>query len=181
MVENSVIEIGNAASNPLMFDHLKLNWSVWKPKKLKMIEGNLGKRIKPRHGPGLIKRTKYNEGSVVHGGPKVMPSIRLYNSAWEMNRTTPYDDRVVVIINIYWARPWPFSPFFDWYKASVRSFVLPWTQGGRATKPKGIIYDQSKDISSSNWIKLIYQKILNYSTVKVLKQSKIFSRPTATK
>ena len=67
-----------------------------------MIEGNLGKRIKPRHGPGLIKRTKYNEGSVVHGGPKVMPSIRLYNSAWEMNRTTPYDDRVVVIINIYW-------------------------------------------------------------------------------
>ena len=70
------------------------------PKKLKMIEGNLGKRIKPRHGPGLIKRTKYNEGSVVHGGPKVMPSIRLYNSAWEMNRTTPYDDRVVVIINI---------------------------------------------------------------------------------
>ena len=66
-----------------------------------MIEGNLGKRIKPRHGPGLIKRTKYNEGSVVHGGPKVMPSIRLYNSAWEMNRTTPYDDRVVVIINIY--------------------------------------------------------------------------------
>ena len=67
-----------------------------------MIEGNLGKRIKPRHGPGLIKRTKYNEGSVVHGGPKVMPSIRLYNSAWEMNRTTPYDDRVVVIVNIYW-------------------------------------------------------------------------------
>ena len=65
-----------------------------------MIEGNLGKRIKPRHGPGLIKRTKYNEGSVVHGGPKVMPSIRLYNSAWEMNRTTPYDDRVVVIIII---------------------------------------------------------------------------------
>ena len=38
--------------------------------KLKMIEGNLGKRIKPRHGPGLIKRTRYNEGSVVHGGPK---------------------------------------------------------------------------------------------------------------
>ena len=99
---------------------MKQQISVWKPKKLKMIEGNLGKRIKPRHGPGLIKRTKYNEGSVVHGGPKVMPSIRLYNSAWEMNRTTPYDDRVVVIINIYWARPWPFSPFFDWYKASVR-------------------------------------------------------------
>lgn len=61
--------------------------------KLKMIEGNLGKRIKPRHGPGLIKRTRYNEGTVVHGGPKVMPSVRLYNSSWEMERITPYADR----------------------------------------------------------------------------------------
>ena len=25
---------------------------------MKLIEGNLGKRIKPRHGPGLMKRTK---------------------------------------------------------------------------------------------------------------------------
>jgi len=63
--------------------------------KLKMIEGNLGKRIKPRHGPGLIKRTKYNDGSLVHGGPKVMPSIRLYNSSWEMQRVTPHDDRAI--------------------------------------------------------------------------------------
>ena len=61
--------------------------------KLKMIEGNLGKRIKPRHGPGLIKRTRYNEGTIVHGGPKVMPSVRLYNSSWEMERTTPRADR----------------------------------------------------------------------------------------
>ena len=60
--------------------------------KNKMIEGNTGKRIKPRQGPSAVKRAKQS-GVIVLGGPFVMPSARVLIPNWGPGRTTPYDDR----------------------------------------------------------------------------------------
>ena len=60
--------------------------------KEKMIEGNTGKRIKPRQGPSAVKRVK-TSGVIVHGGPHIMPNPRVLIPNWGPGRTTPYDDR----------------------------------------------------------------------------------------
>ena len=56
-----------------------------------LIEGNTGKRIKPRQGPSAIKRAKTSV--IVHGGPFIMPNPRVIFQVWGNGRTTPFDDR----------------------------------------------------------------------------------------
>jgi len=58
----------------------------------KMIDGNTGKRIKPRQGPSATKRVK-TSGVIVHGGPYIMPNPRVLIPNWGPGRTTPSDDR----------------------------------------------------------------------------------------
>jgi len=60
--------------------------------KASLIDGNTGKRIKPRQGPTAAKKVKTST-ACVHGGPKIMPIARILIPNWGSGRTTPYDDK----------------------------------------------------------------------------------------